>query len=246
MTTVRTIDNHASTTAACSSSSKEVAELTNVWAIHSMPVETIATGWTTTAEVVVVAAAAVPTMTISRASEDASKLGISHRYTTNSLCFARRPRGRTRARVDLIIFEPLSALPPPARSSIGLAVRGPTGGNGLLAFFSWQQTSWRKPTSHTRYNEVNCIDLRRVSPRIIVTQFLHTYSLRTLFYKPWKKQQFSMTREIQHTFEKTVSWKTNGTNQFSTRGGASFRNVRKVDSWAPFAVTQLLNDVQTY
>lgn len=82
MTTVRTIDSHASTTAACSSS-KEVAEWTNVWAIHSMPVETIATGWATTAEVV--AAAAVPTMTISRASEDASKLGISHRYATNSL-----------------------------------------------------------------------------------------------------------------------------------------------------------------
>uniref|UniRef100_A0A8D7ZTK8 (northern house mosquito) hypothetical protein n=1 Tax=Culex pipiens TaxID=7175 RepID=A0A8D7ZTK8_CULPI len=123
-------------------------------------------------------------MTISRASEDASKLGISHRYTTNSLCFARRPRGRTRARVDLIIFEPLSAIPLPARSSIGLAVRGPTGGNGLRAFVFLTTTFWRKPTSYPRYNEVNCIDLRRVSPRIIVTQFLHINNLRTLFYKP--------------------------------------------------------------
>lgn len=182
MTTVRTIDSHASTTAACSSS-KEVAEWTNVWAIHSMPVETIATGWATTAEVV---AAAVPTMTISRASEDASKLGISHRYATNSLF--RTTSTWQDKRVLTWLF--LSRCSPSTFYWSRRYVVPLEGTDYVLFFSSWQQTFWRKPTSHPRYNEVNCIDLRRVSPRIIVTQLLHTYSLRTLFYTLWDSTHF--------------------------------------------------------
>lgn len=198
MTTVRTIDSHASTTAACSSS-KEVAEWTNVWAIHSMPVETIATGWATTAEVV--AAAAVPTMTISRASEDASKLGISHRYATNSLFRTTSTWQGKR----VLTWLCLSRCSPSTFYWSRRYVVPLEGTDYVLFFSSWQQTFWRKPTSHPRYNEVNCIDLRRVSPRIIVTQLLHTYSLRTLFYTLWDstpflKRQFREKPTVQSYF----------------------------------------------
>lgn len=224
MTTVRTIDSHASTTAACSSS-KEVAEWTNVWAIHSMPVETIATGWATTAEVV--AAAAVPTMTISRASEDASKLGISHRYATNSV-FRTTSTWQDKRVLTWLCLSRCS----PSTFYWSRRYVVPLEGTDYVLFFFFLTTNILaeadiSPTVQWSqlYRSTEGLPQNHCDPTFAYIQFkdiiLHVVRFNTLF-------------------KKTVSWKTNGTKLFSTRGRASFRNVWKVDSWAPFAATQLL------